>query len=135
VFFAFLVHVAYPIRIPIPHSFIYLRLADDFSLFVSLSSCNFLREQYQYFPLIFASTWLLSVQLALQIEAFTISINPTVTSGFPAIATWFRDNGDPSSFGLMQRSLMDSQVKVVTGVLNGEGASSGTVQITFNQVG
>jgi hypothetical protein len=30
---------------------------------------------------------------------------------------------------------MDNQVKDVTGVSNGEGASSGTVQITFNQVG
>jgi hypothetical protein len=82
----------------------------------------------------FARTCILSAQLASQIMAFTISINPTVTSGFPATATWFLDHGDPSSFGLMQRSLQDDQIKGVTGVSNG-GASSGTVQITFNSVG
>jgi hypothetical protein len=107
----------------------------DFIPFVSLSPCNFLRERYQHFCPIIARTCFLLVHLALQIKAFTISIDPTVTSGFPATATWFLDHGDPSSFGLMQRSLQDNQVKGVTGVSNGEGASSGTVQITFNQVG
>jgi hypothetical protein len=58
-----------------------------------------------------------------------------VTSGLPATATWFREHGDPSSFGLMQRNLQDDQVKGVTAVSNGEGASSGTAQITFNEVG
>jgi hypothetical protein len=86
-------------------------------------------------PLHFARTCVLLAQLALQIKAFTITVDPTVTCGFPATATWLLDHGDPSSFGLMQRSLMDNQVKHVTGVSNGEGASSGTVRIIFNQVG
>ncbi|KAJ7581558.1 hypothetical protein C8J56DRAFT_960359 [Mycena floridula] len=74
--------------------------------------------------------------LASQSLAFRLQIpTSTVISGVVVSVRWTLENGDPFSFGIMQRSLQDDQVKAVTPVENNNLDTTGTVDIVFNSVG
>ncbi|KAJ7347903.1 hypothetical protein DFH08DRAFT_866861, partial [Mycena albidolilacea] len=69
-------------------------------------------------------------------RAFTLSLPDKVNSGTPVTVQWSRDNGDPTSFGLMQRSLLGNQpVLSVTPVQNAAGDRSGTADVVFSTSG
>ncbi|KAF7368313.1 hypothetical protein MVEN_00152600 [Mycena venus] len=68
--------------------------------------------------------------------AFTLSLPDKLDTGTPVTVQWSRNNADPTSFGLMQRSLQGNQpILSVTPVDNAEGAASGTVSVLFNTPG
>jgi hypothetical protein len=68
--------------------------------------------------------------------AFTLSLSNKFNSGTVVTVQWSRDNGDPVSFGLMQRSLQGNQpILSVTPVENAGGARSGTASVAFNTAG
>ncbi|KAJ7103914.1 hypothetical protein C8R44DRAFT_808354 [Mycena epipterygia] len=79
---------------------------------------------------------LLLVALIDCARAFTLSVPDKISTGTPVDVQWTRDSGDPTSFGLMQRSLEGNQpILSVTPVENSAGVTSGTVSMTFNIVG
>jgi hypothetical protein len=69
-------------------------------------------------------------------RAFTLSLPDKLNSGTLVTVQWSRDNGDPTSFGLMQRSLLGNQPVVsVTPVQNAAGDRSGTADVVFSTSG
>ncbi|KAJ7103907.1 hypothetical protein C8R44DRAFT_858952 [Mycena epipterygia] len=79
---------------------------------------------------------LLLVALIDCARAFTLSVPDKISTGTPVDVQWTRDSGDPTSFGLMQRSLEGNQpILSVTPVENSAGVTTGTVSMTFNTVG
>ncbi|KAJ7840857.1 hypothetical protein B0H14DRAFT_1054535 [Mycena olivaceomarginata] len=69
-------------------------------------------------------------------HAFTLSLPDKLNSGTLVTVQWSRDNGDPTSFGLMQRSLLGNQpVLSVTPVQNAAGDRSGTADVVFSTSG
>ncbi|KAJ6600534.1 hypothetical protein DFH09DRAFT_1128419 [Mycena vulgaris] len=69
-------------------------------------------------------------------RAFTLSLPDKLNSGTRVTVQWSRNNADPISFGLLQRSLQGNQpVLSVTPVENSAGAASGTVSVLFNTPG
>ncbi|KAJ7303089.1 hypothetical protein DFH08DRAFT_826074 [Mycena albidolilacea] len=80
-----------------------------------------------------ASPSLIFVELS---RAFTLSLPDKLNSGTRVTVQWSRNNADPTSFGLMQRSLQGNQpILSVTPVDNTGGAVSGTVSVLFNTPG
>ncbi|KAJ7105624.1 hypothetical protein C8R44DRAFT_886553 [Mycena epipterygia] len=79
---------------------------------------------------------LLLVALVDCAGAVTLSLPDKISTGTPIDVQWTRDTGDPTSFGLMQRSLQGNQpVLSVTPVANSAGATTGTVAVTFGTAG
>jgi hypothetical protein len=68
--------------------------------------------------------------------SFSIIGPDTAPSGEPIEFTWARADGDPLSFGLMQRSLAgDAPILGIMGILNSAGATTGTVSVVFQTAG
>ncbi|KAJ7171510.1 hypothetical protein C8R46DRAFT_185830 [Mycena filopes] len=69
-------------------------------------------------------------------RAFTLSLPDKFDAGTQVPVQWTRDGADPTSFGLMQRSLLGNQpVLSVTPVQNSGGATSGTTTVVFDTAG
>ncbi|KAJ7027100.1 hypothetical protein C8F04DRAFT_1294966, partial [Mycena alexandri] len=69
-------------------------------------------------------------------RAFTLSLPAQIDTGAPVSVQWVREIGDPTSLGLMQRSLQGNQgILSVTAVPNSAGTSSGTATVVFETAG
>ncbi|KAJ6571150.1 hypothetical protein B0H19DRAFT_1064266 [Mycena capillaripes] len=68
--------------------------------------------------------------------AFSLTGPDTAQSGEPIEFTWTLDDGDPLSFGLMQRSLAgNAPILEIDGVENSAGATTGTASVIFGTTG
>ena len=66
----------------------------------------------------------------------TIDFPNKIESGTSVTVKWARDDADPLSFGLMQRSLEgNNPILSVTAVTNDAGATSGIASVLFNTPG
>ncbi|KAJ7192836.1 hypothetical protein GGX14DRAFT_406049 [Mycena pura] len=66
----------------------------------------------------------------------TIALPNKIESGTSVTVQWTRDDADPLSFGLMQRSLEgNNPILSVTAVTNDAGATSGIASVLFNTPG
>ncbi|KAJ7729467.1 hypothetical protein B0H16DRAFT_227475 [Mycena metata] len=69
-------------------------------------------------------------------SAFALSLPARIDTGTPTTVQWLLDHGDPTSFGLMQRSLEGNQpILSVTAVPNSAGASTGEISMIFETAG
>lgn len=68
--------------------------------------------------------------------SFSLAGPDTAQSGVPIEFTWTLDDGEPLSFGLMQRSLAgDAPILGIDGVNNSAGARTGTASVIFSTAG
>ncbi|KAJ7489017.1 hypothetical protein FB451DRAFT_1362036 [Mycena latifolia] len=68
--------------------------------------------------------------------SFSLAGPDTAQSGVPIEFTWTLDDGEPLSFGLMQRSLAgDAPILGIDGVTNSAGARTGTASVIFGTAG